>query len=79
MTNFKCPNCSKHSNKFYIKCPGCGYERLRGKDIKIGNGSTTNKRKLRLENSLADSKFRGGRNQSFIGDSNKRHPKKGNE
>ena len=79
MTDFKCPNCSKHSNKFYSKCPDCGYERLQGKDIKIGNGDTTNKRKLARERSLTDSKFRGGRNQTLIGDSRKRNSKKGDK
>lgn len=67
MTDFKCPNCSKHSNKFCNKCPECGYVRLQGKDIQIKDGTIRTQRELERKRRLDNSKFRGGRNKSLIG------------
>lgn len=76
MTMFKCPNCGKHSNKFCNKCPDCGYERLQGKDVRIADGDITNKGKLERKKRIDNSKFRGGRNKTLIGGSNKHSSKR---
>ena len=78
MPSFKCPNCDYMSNKFIHKCPKCGYERLLGKEILVENESIKNTRELKRKKRLDGDKFRGGRNESFVGTSRKSYPKKGN-
>lgn len=70
MTNFKCPNCNKHSNRFYNKCPDCGYIRFQSGEDQIGE-STSNRRERERKRRLIDSNFRGGRNQTLVRMGNK--------
>ena len=71
MPRFRCVNCGKHSNKFYSKCPDCGYTRMEGKGIKVDSVEVKNTRELQEQKKLSKNKFRGGRNESFIGGAGK--------
>jgi len=75
MATFKCPSCSKISNKMIMKCPDCGFIRMKGTEIAVDGMGATTIRELRKERRLADSKFRGGRNKGFFRHSQRRAPR----
>lgn len=77
MSNFKCPNCDAHSNRFIITCPKCGFTRGLGKDMTDKDGNFKNDRERRRQRSLDENKFRGGRNKSFVGTGREQYTKRG--
>jgi len=75
MTNFRCPYCGRHSNKWLAKCPDCGFERTLDKGVNVANGDIKHNRGSSREIRKIRDPFRGGRNQTFAGESHKRHIK----
>ena len=77
MSNFKCPNCGVHSNKFINACPECGFKRGTGKEMTDNDGDFKNNRERKRKRRLDGDKFRGGRNESFVGTGRERYIKRG--
>ena len=78
MPKFRCPNCGLHSNKFVNKCPKCGFTRGIGKEISDDGRNFKNSRERRRQRSIDGNKFRGGRNESFVGTGRERYTPRGN-
>lgn len=78
MPDFRCPSCGRQSNQFIIKCPDCGFTRGVGKEMTDDDGNFTNNRERRRERRRAKDKFRGGRNESFVGTGRERYNRRGN-
>jgi predicted ATP-dependent serine protease len=73
MHSFRCPYCGKHTNKWISKCPDCGFERILGKGVKVENEDIKYNRGSSRERMQLRNRFIGGRNQSLVGESHKRH------
>jgi len=78
MPRFRCPSCNRCSNKFINKCPDCGYERGKGKEIKVDDEDIKTNRELQRKRSIARNKFRGGRNKNISGAGHQPYTRRGN-
>ena len=77
MPSFRCPNCKKHSNKFVTVCSDCGFTRGIGKEMIDKDGNFKTDRERERKRRIDGNKFRGGRNESFVGTGRERYIKRG--